>query len=336
MRAPAFWEQRGPVALALAPLGLITRAVTARRVRRFGFEPGIPVVCVGNASAGGSGKTIVVLDLLGRLPGRPFALTRGYRGRLKGPVLVDLKRHSAADVGDEALLLAAVAPTIVAQDRGAGARLALAEGATAIVMDDGLQNPTLRKTCSFLVIDGGYGFGNGLLLPAGPLREPIAAAAARVQAAIVIGEDTTSAAAALPPSLPILRAQLTPHCATSLANQRVIAFAGTGRPEKFFASVSQLGANITAKIPYPDHHIYTQADATHLLTTAARHNAKLVTTTKDNVKLPPTLRAATTPITVTLTWTPPGLDRFVVKQGQGALPPGPPPRPEALEPGPGR
>jgi tetraacyldisaccharide 4'-kinase len=294
------------------------------------------VFCVGNASVGGAGKTIVVLDLLGRLPGRPFALTRGYRGRLKGPVLVDAGRQGAADVGDEALLLAAAAPTIVARDRAAGARLALAEGATAIVMDDGLQNPTLKKTCSFLVIDGGYGFGNGFLLPAGPLREPVAAAAARVQAAVLIGEDTANAAAALPAGLPILRARLTPACAISLANQRVVAFAGIGRPEKFFASVTQLGATITAQIPYPDHHVYTESDANSLLTTAARHNAKLVTTTKDHVKLPPTLRAATIPVTVTLTWSPPGIGEFFVKQGQGALPPGPPPRAQPLEPGPGR
>jgi tetraacyldisaccharide 4'-kinase len=302
MKTPAFWAQRGPLAQALRPLGAITAYLTACRVARPGFAPGIPVFCAGNATAGGSGKTVLALDLLARLPGRPFALTRGYRGSLTGPVLVDPTHHTTAQVGDEALLLAAAAPTIVARDRAAGARLALNQQATAIVMDDGLQNPTLAKSCSFLVIDGGYGFGNSLLLPAGPLREPVAAAAARCRAAILIGDDATNASAALPPSLPILRARLVPHCTTNLAGRRVIAFAGIGRPEKFFGTAAQLGAELIEKIPFPDHHFFSAADAATLLTAAARENALLVTTAKDAVKLPPDLRAAVTIITVSLEW----------------------------------
>jgi len=302
MKTPGFWATQGMLAKILSPLGLITGQITARRMQKPGFSAGIPVYCAGNATAGGSGKTILALDLLGRLPGRPFALTRGYRGHLAGPVLVNPARHTAQDVGDEALLLAQTAPTVVARDRAAGARLALAEGATSIVMDDGLQNPGLAKTISFLVIDGGFGFGNRLLLPAGPLREPVAAAAKRCQAAVLIGEDTTSAAAALPPTLPILRAGLTPVCAQNLAQKPVIAFAGIGRPAKFFASVTELGAHIAAQISYPDHHNYTPADATRLLTLAAHHHAQLVTTTKDHIKLPSNLRAATLPITVLLNW----------------------------------
>jgi tetraacyldisaccharide 4'-kinase len=331
VKTPKFWSHHGPLATLLSPLGTITRIITARRVAKPGFAPGIPVFCAGNATVGGAGKTILALDLLARLPGRPFALTRGFRGRLAGPILVNPALHTARDVGDEALLLAQSAPTIVARDRAAGARLALAEGATAIVMDDGLQNPGLTKTVSLLVIDGGFGFGNGHLLPAGPLREPIAAAAARCHAAILIGEDTTNAATALPKHLPILRATLTPHCTQDLAGQPVIAFAGIGRPEKFFASVTQLGAHIAAQIPFPDHHTYTPADATRLLTLATRHGARLVTTTKDQTKLPPTLHATT--ITVTLTWAnPAAIDGLLMERPGGHCPPGPPAKGGPLEP----
>jgi tetraacyldisaccharide 4'-kinase len=301
VRAPNFWRKRSGLAGLLAPLGGITRTITARRVARPGFTPGIPVYCAGNAGVGGSGKTIVALDLLARLPGRPFALTRGYGGRLAGPVRVE-RHHLAADVGDEALLLAAAAPTIVSRDRAPGARLAVAEGATAIVMDDGLQNPELVKTASFLVIDGGYGFGNLFLLPAGPLREPVAAAASRCRAAVLIGPDTANAVAALPESLAVLRAELVPVCDTSLVAERVVAFAGIGRPEKFFASVGALGAEILASLPFPDHHSYTEADASRLLNLAAEQNARLVTTAKDFVKLPEHLRGQTLVVTVRLSW----------------------------------
>jgi tetraacyldisaccharide 4'-kinase len=329
MKSPAFWTMGGPAASLLSPLGVITRQITARRVKKPGFFAGIPVYCAGNATVGGSGKTILALDLLGRLPGRPFALTRGFRGRFAGPILVNPAHHTARDVGDEALLLAAAAPTIVSRDRAAGARLALAEGATAIVMDDGLQNPGLAKTVSFLVIDGGFGFGNSLLLPAGPLREPVAAAAGRCQAAVLIGADTTNAAAALPKNLPILRATLTPVCSQKLAQTPVIAFAGIGRPEKFFASVTELGAHLAAQIAYPDHHTYTQSDATRLLTLAARHHAQLVTTTKDHIKLPPSLRDATLPITVLLNWADQAALEGILRQGPGGrCPPGPPAKAE--------
>ena len=302
MRTPKFWATRNFLARLLAPLGAVTAAATARRLRQPGFQPGVKVICVGNASAGGAGKTVVALDLLGRLPGRRFALTRGYGGRLGGPVLVDPAWHGAAEVGDEAMLLAAAAPTIVARDRAAGARMALAEGATAIVMDDGLQNPGLAKTLSLLVIDGGFGFGNGFLLPAGPLREPVAAAAARCQAAVLIGEDATGALAALPAALPVLRARLVAECAAPLAGQSVIAFAGIGRPEKFFGSVRALGAQILAQHEFPDHHVYTASDSTRLVRQAATGGTRLVTTAKDYVKLPAPLRAASLVVEVRLEW----------------------------------
>lgn len=302
MKAPDFWQAGGWQVRLLAPFERITRALTARRVARPGFAIAIPVFCAGNAGAGGAGKTILARDLLARLPGRPFALTRGYGGRLKGPLLVDPAHSTAADVGDEALLLAATAPTILARNRAAGARLAAARGASAIVMDDGLQNPTLQKSASFLVIDGGQGFGNRHLLPAGPLREPVAAAAMRCAAAVLIGPDTSNAAASLPPGLPVLRASIRPSCATLSPGSAVIAFAGIGRPEKFFASAAELGLECRQSISFPDHHVYHAWDEKNLMAAAAAQNAVLVTTEKDAVKLSPTLRAQIHVITVTLAW----------------------------------
>lgn len=302
MKAPDFWTRRGPLANLLRPLGAITRYATARRVRRRGLNIGVKVICVGNASVGGAGKTQVALDILSRLQGRPFALTRGYGGALPGPVLVERGSHTALEVGDEALLLATAAPTIKSYDRAAGGRLALAEGATAIVMDDGLQNPTLQKDISLLVIDGGYGFGNGLLLPAGPLREPIAEAARRCRAAVLIGHDETGALAQLPPSLPVLRASLLPDCMVPLGRCPVIAFAGIGRPEKFFRSVLSLGAELVSRHAYPDHYVYETRDATALLSEAATKGARLVTTAKDFVKLPSNLQAACVVVKSHLIW----------------------------------
>lgn len=292
----------GLAARLLTPFSLVTRVMTARRVAKPGFDVGLPVFCAGNASVGGSGKTILARDILARLPGKPFALTRGYGGRLGGPILVDAACHSAAETGDEALLLAATAPTILARDRAAGAKLARKMGATAIVMDDGLQNPLLKKTAAFLVVDGGYGFGNGFLLPAGPLREPVTAAAARCVAAILIGDDIVGAQSLLPETLPVLQAHIIPTCAALLPETRVVAFAGIGRPAKFFESVSQLGMEMATKIAFPDHHVYTSADAVSLLSTARAQQAQLLTTEKDFVKLPAELKAQTMVVGVHLAW----------------------------------
>lgn len=302
MRAPNFWARRGLTAWFLRPFGLVTRYVTARRMSQTARAVGIKVICIGNASVGGAGKTQVVLDILSRMQGRPFALTRGYGGALVGPVVVERGVHTAIEVGDEALLLAEAAPTVKAQDRVAGARLALAEGASAIVMDDGLQNPYLHKDLSLLVIDGGYGFGNGWLLPAGPLREPVSAAARRCRAAVLIGEDETDALQMLPPAMPVLRASLLPDCVVPLGRCPVIAFAGIGRPDKFFRSVLSLGADLVSRHAYPDHYVYEEDDAIALLNEAAHKGARLVTTAKDFVKLPSELKAACLVIRSRLIW----------------------------------
>lgn len=302
MKTPRFWMHRGLTAQIWRPFSLLTGYITARRMRHAGESVGVKVICIGNASVGGAGKTQVALDILARLRGHPFALTRGYGGKLVGPVLVRRGYHTAPDVGDEALLLAEVAPTIKSHDRVAGARLALAEGATAIVMDDGLQNPYLHKDVSFLVIDGGYGFGNGLLLPAGPLRESVLHAAERCQAAVLIGDDETGALQQLPSNMPILRATLLPDCATPLGRCPVIAFAGIGRPDKFFRSVLSLGAELVSCHAYPDHYVYGERDATKLLEEAAVKEARLVTTAKDFVKLPAALKAACLVVHAHLVW----------------------------------
>ncbi|WP_237217772.1 tetraacyldisaccharide 4'-kinase, partial [Falsiroseomonas oryziterrae] len=198
MRAPGFWTggSGGIAPLLLSPFSAIYAGATARRMSRTGWKAPVPVICCGNATAGGAGKTTVARDLGRRLADRGVAahfLLRGYGGTLKGPARVDPEAHDSTQVGDEALLLAEVRPTWVSADRGAGGRAAVEAGAQAIVMDDGLQNPTLEKDLSLLVIDGSFGFGNGRVIPAGPLREPVARAASRCRAAVLIGGDECGA-----------------------------------------------------------------------------------------------------------------------------------------------
>lgn len=304
MRAPEFWQRDGIWPWLLSPLGAVYAAATARRLRRAGTRVPARVICIGNATAGGTGKTILALalgDLLRAQGRRPVFISRGYGGRLHRPVQVDLARHGAADVGDEPLLLAAHAPTFIGHDRAAAA--ALAVGATDLILDDGLQNPDLVKDLSFLLIDGGAGFGNSHVIPAGPLREPVARAAARVQAAILIGADAHGALAQLPPGLPVLRADLVPAGA-DLRGVRVLGFAGIGRPDKFRASLSEAGAEIADFVAFPDHCPYTAGDIAALHARAAQLQAQLVTTEKDLVRLAPALREGITAIGVALRFDP--------------------------------
>jgi tetraacyldisaccharide 4'-kinase len=317
MWAPGFWARDGWLPRLLAPAAIVTGWMTARRVAKPGWRAPVPVFCCGNASVGGSGKTTVALDLLRRLQSRaltPHALLRGYGGREAGPLRVDPERHNAAQVGDEALLLAACAPTWVAADRAAGARAAVAAGANAIVMDDGLQNPGLVKNCSLLVIDGGAGFGNGRLLPAGPLREPIAAAAARCQAAVLIGEDAIGARAALPSAFPVLAASLVQHLDDLVPSADYIAFAGIGRPEKFFAGLRASGVSLRGAQAFPDHHAYAELELTRLLESAAAAGSRLVTTPKDAVRLPALWRKRVDVAGVTLRWEDPGQIEALLNQ----------------------
>ncbi len=307
MRAPGFWVGGGGIApLLLAPFSAIYAGATARRMARPGWQAPVPVICCGNATAGGAGKTTVAMDLGRRLADRGVAahfLTRGYGGKLKGPVRVDPAEHDSTAVGDEALLLAAIRPTWVSADRGAGARAAVAAGAQAVVMDDGLQNPTLAKDLSLLIIDGSYGFGNGHVIPAGPLREPVAAAAARSQAAVLIGEDETGALAQLPPNLPVLRARLVPGPeAEMLAGQPVYAFCGIANPRKFFSTLQEAGAVLAGREAFADHYPYDEEEIRDLLAEAESLRAIPVTTRKDFVRIPPAFRSRVTVVTIRLAW----------------------------------
>ncbi len=306
MKPPAFWTTGGVPAWLLSPLQPLTAALTARRVGRPGWRAPVPVFCAGNVTVGGAGKTPLVLDLAARLRARGVAvhiLTRGYGGSARGPLRVDLARHTAADIGDEALLLAAAAPCWVGADRAASARAAVAAGAGALLLDDGLQNPGLVKDFSALVIDGSTGFGNERLLPAGPLREPVAAAAARCRVAVMIGADRTAAATRLPAMLPVLQARMAfGEDMRALAGQAVFAFAAIGRPQKFFLSLLEAGISLAGTRSFADHHVYAPHELAALRADAASCGALLVTTMKDFVRLPMQARAGITPLGARLAW----------------------------------
>ncbi|MBE9604020.1 tetraacyldisaccharide 4'-kinase [Acetobacteraceae bacterium H6797] len=308
MRAPGFWsgDGGGIMPLLLSPIASIYARTTAKRMSQPGWQAPVPVICCGNATAGGAGKTTVALDLGRRLGNRGVNvhfLLRGYGGKLKGPVRVDPAKHDSRAVGDEALLLAAERPTWIAADRAAGAKAAIEAGAQAIVMDDGLQNPTLEKDLSLLVIDGGFGFGNGKVIPSGPLREPVAAAAARSQAALLIGEDESNALAQLPPDLPVLRARLVPGPdAALLSGQPVYAFCGIASPRKFFATLQESGAVIAGRMAFADHYPFDAGDLRDILAEAERLRAIPVTTKKDFVRIPAAFRSRVTVVTVKLEW----------------------------------
>jgi tetraacyldisaccharide 4'-kinase len=294
VRAPSFWwREAGTAAALLAPAAGIYGAVAAARLRQAGARTGIPVLCVGNPTLGGSGKTPTALALAPLLIAageRPWLLSRGYGGRLAGPVTVDPRHHRADDVGDEPLLLARCAPTIIARDRVAGARAARAAGASVIVMDDGFQSPALAKDLSILVVDARRGIGNGRVFPAGPLRAPLAAQLARAQAMLLIGEGPAAApmaAAAEAHGLAFFHGRLEPDGAavTALAGERVLAFAGIGDPDKFFATLADASIEAAIRRGFPDHHAYTGADAAALMAEADRAGLPLVTTEKDFVRL---------------------------------------------------
>lgn len=308
MRPPEFWQHDGAAGRLLAPLGAVYAAAGRwRRRHQRPVDPGVPVVCVGNVTAGGTGKTPAALALAALLAeaGRRVAfVSRGHGGRERGPLGVDPARHDAAAVGDEPLLLAARAPTWIARDRAAGARAAVAAGADAIVLDDGHQNGRLVKRLSLLVVDAGYGIGNGRVHPAGPLREPWHEGLARADALLLVDPADGEPAAPLPPlpaDLPVLQARLEPlPDAMALAGQRVLAFAGIGRPAKFFATLSGLGAEVAAAHAFADHHRFAPEQVMALVEEAHALGALPVTTEKDHVRLPAEARAMVRPVRVEL------------------------------------
>jgi tetraacyldisaccharide 4'-kinase len=293
MRAPAFWSASpGVFAWLLGPLGWIYGLATAWRMGKPGRKAALPVICIGNLTAGGAGKTPTVVMLAKALQDAgetPFVVSRGYGGRLAGPVRVTHGTMTAADCGDEPLLLAQHSPTIVSRDRLAGARLAQTEGATLVLLDDGLQNPGLHKDFSIAVIDAGVGFGNGFCIPAGPLRAPVGLQMIHVDALLVIGEDNAVLPAmAARSGKPLFHAVITPK-ATTIARLRehpVLAFAGIGRPEKFFDTLRSAGVQVAATRTFADHHVFGAAELAELRREAEKNGWQLVTTEKDMMRLP--------------------------------------------------
>ena len=309
MRAPEFWSRDGPLARLLEPVGLIYGWATARRLARGRpLRLPVPVVCVGNLVAGGAGKTPLVDDVTRRLRRRhglnAMVLSRGHGGQASGPLRVEPGTHDAALVGDEPLMLAGAGlPMWIAHDRAEGGRAAVVDGAEALVMDDGFQNPALEKDLSLVVVDGAFGFGNGRLIPAGPLREPVPAGLARADAVVLMGDDRTGATTRVPHRLPLLRARLTPGPRMArLAGQPVVAFAGIGRPDKFFRSLEQAGCRVLARHPFADHHPYQPTDIQPILDEAFALGAAPVTTAKDAVRLTPDQRQQVDVADVTVTW----------------------------------
>lgn len=292
MRAPEFWLRECWQARLLAPAGwLYARAALLRERLVRPVAPPVPVLCIGNLTAGGAGKTPVAIAAARLLVARgrnPFFLTRGHGGALAGPLRVDRARHGAAETGDEPQLLARVAPTIVARDRVAGADLAATQGADCIVMDDGLQNPSLAKTLRLVVVDGDTGFGNGRTIPAGPLRAPLSHGLGLADGFVLVGEDRHGLAVALGARAPVLRARLEPAAdiAGRLRGQRLLAFAGIGRPGKFFDTLAACGADLADGVAFADHHPYREAEVAALRARAQEAGAALATTEKDIVRVP--------------------------------------------------
>lgn len=279
-------------------------------------KAGVPVICIGNVVAGGAGKTPVAMSVaesLLRRGAKPHFLSRGYGGTTVSPTRVDPAHHSARDVGDEPLLLARLAPTWVARDRVAGAKTAASAGADVIILDDGFQNPALCKDISILVVDGGYGFGNGHVMPAGPLREDLNAALGRADAVAIIGTDSQRIGISVPGDKPVLAARFVPRIEDDdLSGTAVLAFAGIGRPQKFFDTLAGMGCNLVATRAFADHHPYTSDEVMQLLEEAAAAGAVAVTTEKDAVRLPAESRDIVRTLGVTLEWRDPGaLDRLV-------------------------
>ena len=305
MREPSWWYARPPgwAGRLLEPAGALWGQLAQRRFARgSAYRAALPIICIGNFTAGGTGKTPLALEVAGMVHAmglKPAFLSRGYGGRQRGPHWVDAARDRSADVGDEPLLLAAAHPTLVARDRSAGAR-AIVEGpvsADVIIMDDGLQNPEVAKDLTIAVIDGARGIGNGRVIPAGPLRAPLAFQLTLVDA-VVVNRGSVGDAGGSPPASdfadrlrrefegPVLDAAIAPIGSTDwLSGSPVVAFAGIGVPDRFFATLRTLGAQLAGKIAFPDHHAFDQADATRLLDLARSHGAMLVTTEKDRVRL---------------------------------------------------
>lgn len=304
MKTPLFWKKKSLTAKALLPLGDVYAGLTALRLKlKKAKSISKPVICIGNLTAGGTGKTptaISVAGIIRDLGKEPFFVSRGYGGKLSG-IIVDKQTHTPRQVGDEPLLLARTAGVSINANRVAAAQKAIENGADVIVMDDGFQNPSLKRDLSFLVFDGGFGIGNGYPVPAGPLREKFACGLKRADAAMIIGEDKTGLRSQLG-SLPVFEGKIK---AMPLQKevQKAIAFAGIGRPEKFYNSLREMGVNVAKTFDFPDHHFYTEKELLELIDIAWKEDAELITTAKDFVKIPADMQHHFQVLEIEIEWT---------------------------------
>lgn len=308
MQTPEFWNIDCAAARAFTPLSWMF-AAAGRLRRRFAqlHDCGVPVVCVGNVVAGGAGKTPICLSLGQYFKNHnksPVFLGYGYGGVYGGPLVVDSHKHTAIQVGDEALLLTRTAATIIGEDRVGAAKLAVSEGADLIIMDDGFQNPYLKKDLSLLVIDGEYGIGNGRVIPAGPLRERFSEAVNRADAIVLYGQDKHGLFSCVPNGKPVLEASLVPDKKqiNRLRGKKLVAFAGIGRPEKFFRMLRQEGLDVVSTHMFPDHHYFNSSEILLMMKKAEEEGAIPVTTTKDCMRLELNMREHVEAIQVHVEW----------------------------------
>jgi tetraacyldisaccharide 4'-kinase len=317
MRTPKFWygQKISILSLLLTPVSWIyalTHATLLGIAKP--WQSPIPVICVGNLTVGGHGKTPTALSICHILKSYNKSvhfISRGYKGSLNGPILVNPSSHSAIEVGDEPLLLSEIAPTWVSANREAGIRLAHKMGAEIIIMDDGFQNPSIKKDLSIIVIDGEVGFGNGHLIPAGPLREGINAGLSRANAVVIIGEDKKNLKSTIleinsyrsQKPFQVLTSRLEPDVGSnSFGKKKVLAFTGISRPEKFFNTLIKLGYDIVVKKSFPDHHQYTKKELANLHKTAQIENVQLITTSKDYVRLTMSQQKGISVLPVKIDW----------------------------------
>ncbi len=302
MKTPRFWNEKSFISDCLLPFGDLYDLATRLRLKlKSSYKAKCPVICVGNITAGGTGKTPVslsVAEMLQQMGYNPFFISRGYGGRIHN-VVVNKEVHTPQQVGDEPLLLAECAPTVVNPDRASAARLAIAHGADCLVMDDGFQNPGLYKDISLLVFDGRYGVGNGRVIPAGPLRETFDEGIKRAQAVVILGEDKTGIAKRT--SLPIFYAEVKEEQPQN-AKRDVLAFAGIGHPEKFYTSLAKCGLNVVKTHNFPDHYFYTRAELNKLIDEAKNKDLDIFTTSKDFVKIPLSLRKEIKVLNIKVQW----------------------------------